>query len=88
MPVAWIPSLMKKLTDGKSQIEVEGETVRQVIENLDAVFPGFRARLCTEDGRLKPEIAVAIDGEVTVDGLRTPVEKRSEVHFLPALAGG
>lgn len=88
MPVAWIPSLMQKLTDGRTQVEVEGNTVRQVIENLDATFPGFRARLCTDDDQLKPEIAVAVDGEVTVEGLRTPVEKNSEVHFLPAMSGG
>jgi molybdopterin synthase sulfur carrier subunit len=79
---------MQKLTAGQGQIAVEGETVRQVIENLDAAYPGFKARICTEEDRIKPEIAVAVDGEVVTTGLRTKVGSQSEVHFLPALAGG
>jgi len=88
MPEAWIPPLMQKLTNGQGQIEIEGETVRQVIDNLDARFPGFRKRICSDDDRIKPEIAVAVDGEVVTTGLRAKVGKESEVHFLPALAGG
>ena len=79
---------MQKLTDGQRQIEIEGETVRQVIDNLDTRFPGFKARICNDEDRIKPEIAVAVDGEVVTTGLRAKVGKESEVHFLPALAGG
>jgi len=88
MPIAWIPSLLQGLTAGQAQVEVAGETIREVIDALDVAHPGIRARLCTADGRLKPEIAVAVDGEVTVEGMRTWVDAQSEVHFLPALSGG
>jgi molybdopterin converting factor small subunit len=87
MPVAWIPSLMQKLTEGQQQIEVEGETVRQVVDALEARFPGFKARI-VEDDRIKTEIAIAVDGEIVTAGLRAKVGPESEVHFLPALAGG
>jgi len=87
MPVAWIPSLMQKLTGGQHQIEVEGETVRQVVEALEVLHPGFKDRI-VEDDRIKTEIAVAVDGEVVASGLRAKVGPESEVHFLPALAGG
>ena len=87
MPVAWIPSLMQKLTEGQSQIAVKGETVRQVIDALEERYPGFKDRIVEED-RIKTEIAVAIDGEVVTAGLRARVSPDSEVHFLPALAGG
>ncbi|MGY8823434.1 MAG: MoaD/ThiS family protein [Candidatus Latescibacterota bacterium] len=80
---------MQKLTAGQGQIEIEGETVRQVIDHLEERYPGFKARICNSDGdRIKPEIAVAVDGEVVTTGLRAKVGKESEVHFLPALAGG
>ncbi len=79
---------MQKLTGGQSQIEVSGDTVRQVIDSLDAHYPGFKARICNEDERIRPEIAVAVDGEVVTTGLRAKVGATSEVHFLPALAGG
>ncbi len=87
MPTVWIPSLMQKLTGGEGQIEVEGSTVREVIDNVDARYPGFRERVCDSDG-IKPNLAVAIDGEISPEGLRRKVPAVSEVHFLPAMAGG
>ncbi len=88
MPVAWIPSLMQKLTAGQQQVEVEGATtVREVVAALDARYPGFKERVLDGD-RIKTEIAVAVDGEVVAAGLRAKVGPESEVHFLPAISGG
>ena len=78
---------MQKLTEGRHQIAVEGETVRQVVDALDALYPGFKDRI-VEDDRIKTEIAIAVDGEIVTAGLRAKVGPESEVHFLPALAGG
>ena len=78
---------MQKLTDGQTQIEVEGETVRLGVEALEERHPGFKDRI-VEDDRIKTEIAIAVDGEVVTAGLRARVGPKSEVHFLPALAGG
>ena len=88
MPMVWVPSLMQKLTNGQAHVEVEGETVRQVIENLAAAFPGFKARVCDENDRIRHDVAVAVDGEVSSEGMRRKVKPNSEVNFLPALAGG
>ena len=79
---------MQKLTNGQRQIPADGRTVRQVVDYLDAHYPGFKARICNEQDQIRPEIAVAVDGEVITSGLRTRVSDSSEVHFLPALAGG
>jgi molybdopterin synthase sulfur carrier subunit len=87
MPTVWIPSLLQSLTGGASQVVVPGSTVQEVIEQLDARYPGVKARLC-EAGQIRPHIAVAVNGEVTPEGLRQPLEEASEVHFLPALSGG
>ena len=88
MPTVWIPSLMQKLTDGREQVEVSGTTVRQIIDELEAAYPGIRARLVNEDDRVRPDVAVAIDGEISTEGMRKKVGESSEVHFLPAMAGG
>ena len=87
MPTVWIPSLMQKLTEGVGQVTIDGRTVREVIDNMDARFPGFKDRVCAE-GEIKPNCAVAIDGEISPEGLRRKVAPESEVHFLPAMAGG
>ena len=87
MPTVYIPSLMQSLTGGKQTVEVEGSTVRQVVEALEQAYPGMRDRLA-ESGRIKPNISVAIDGEVTTLGMLQKVGEKSEVHFLPAIGGG
>ena len=68
-------------------VTAEGETVGEVVAALEAHYPGMEARLC-EGGRLRPNIAVAINGEVTRRGLRERLLAPSEIHFIPALSGG
>jgi molybdopterin converting factor small subunit len=83
----WIPALHRDLTDGQETVTAQGETVGEVVAALQAHYPGIEARLC-EDGRLRPHIAVAINGEVTRRGLRERLTAPSEIHFIPALSGG
>jgi molybdopterin synthase sulfur carrier subunit len=58
-----------------------------VIENLEARFPGIRARLCEGD-RLRPSMVAVVDGETCRQGLRQRLNDSSEIHFLPAMSGG
>ena len=78
---------MQSLCGGKQTVEVEGSTVRQIVEALERAYPGMKERL-VESGRIKPNISVAIDGEVTTLGMIEKVGENSEVHFLPAISGG
>lgn len=87
MPSVWIPSLLRDLTSGQETVTVPGSTVRQVIDNLERLYPGIKGRLCNEHG-LRPGVAVAVDTTVTRLGLSQPVGENSEVHFLPAVSGG
>ncbi|MCZ6632539.1 MAG: MoaD/ThiS family protein [bacterium] len=89
MAVVWIPSLMRNLTGGVEQIEVEGETLREVINRLDVLHPGVKARVMDDDEtRIRPGLAVAVDGIVTEEGLRTVVRDALEIHFVTAISGG
>ena len=83
----WIPALPRDLTGGAEVVEVEGDNVAAVIAELDRRFPGIEARLC-EDGRVRPYISVAVDGEITRRGLRQKLSHDSEIHFVPSLGGG
>ena len=78
---------MRSLTGDKQTVEVEGSTVRQVVEALERAYPGMKERL-VEDGQMKSNISVAVDGEVTTLGMLESVGENSEVHFLPAISGG
>lgn len=87
MATVWIPSLMRDLTSGRQSVEVSGATVRQVINNLEAAYPGIRERVCDGDD-LSPHVGVAVDGVIGGLGMLEPVGAASEVHFLPAVSGG
>ncbi len=87
MPTVFVPPLLQPLTEGRETIDIEGRTLREVIEELDSAFPGLKDRLCDED-RIRPTIAVAVDGQISNEGMRRKVEAESEVHFLPAIGGG
>jgi len=87
MATVYIPSLMQKLSDGKSKVEIPGASVRQIVNNLEDEYPGFKERL-VEDGRIKGNISVAVDGEITPLGMLEKVGENSEIHFLPAIGGG
>jgi len=85
--VVFIPTLLQDLTGGLSKIEASGATIRDLIAALDQLHPGLAARL-TEDDRLRPNISVAVDGEISPLGLLEKVSPTSEVHFLTAIKGG
>lgn len=88
MVTVHIPSPLRSFSDGRAQVEVEGKTLRQVIEALDRQCPGIMDRLIAEDGSLRPGLALAIDEYYTDEGLLQPVPDGSSVHILPALGGG
>jgi|TARA_B100001013_G_scaffold145680_1_gene86104 molybdopterin converting factor small subunit len=87
MPTIFVPSLMQKLCNGEQKLLIEGTNLRQVIDNLDLQYTGFKDRL-VEDGKIKPNISVAVDGEITPLGMIQKVDTNSEIHFLPAISGG
>ena len=87
MTTVFIPTMLQPLTSGVKQVHLEARNVRQVIDRLDELYPGMKARL-VEDGQIRSNVAVAIDGEVARMGLLERVGETSEVHFVPAIGGG
>ena len=87
MPVVWIPSLLRDLTNGQKSLSIKGDTVRQVIENLEREYPGIKERLCDGD-HLRPSISIVVDGHTSTLKLRHRLHESSEVHFVISISGG
>ena len=87
MATVYIPASLRVLTGGRASVEVEGGTVRQIIDNLERAWPGLRDRLMDQD-RLRANISVAVEGEVSPLGLLEQVPAAGEVHFVAAIKGG
>ena len=87
MVAVFIPTMLQALSGGVKEINIEAKNVRQIVEELERLYPGLKERL-VEDGQIRPNISVAVDGEVARMGILEKVEGGSEVHFVPAIGGG
>lgn len=87
MPHVFIPVQLRDLTGGAAELTAAGATVRAVVVDLEARFPGLTERLCLA-GELSPSLQVSIDGTLSRRGLDAKVAPGSEVHFLPVFGGG
>jgi sulfur-carrier protein len=87
LPIVGIPSLLRDLTQGQRLLSLEGDTVRQLIQNLDGLYPGIKDRLCEGD-RLRPSISIVVDGHTSTLKLRHRLQESSEVHFVISISGG
>jgi sulfur-carrier protein len=85
-----IPTTLRTLTAGASEVQVEGATVGEVLESLNAAHPGFSERLLDAEGGLRRfvNLYVADDDVRFLDGLATPVPDGETVSIIPAVAGG
>jgi len=85
-----IPTTLRPLTAGAAEVTVEGATVSEVLDSLEAAHPGFRERLIDDDGGLRRfvNVFVADDDVRFIDGLDTSVPDGETVAIVPAVAGG
>jgi molybdopterin converting factor small subunit len=84
-----IPPTLRPETGGEREVEAQGGTVRDLLDDLTSRFPGLRDQLVEEE-ELAPFVNVYLEGEDvrTLDGIETPVREGSTVILLPAMAGG
>jgi molybdopterin converting factor small subunit len=89
MAVIRIPPILRPEAGGNRQVDAEGETVREVLENLVASYPSLRERVFEGDD-LPQFLNVFIDqDDIRLrDGLDTAVPDGATVILLPAVAGG
>ncbi len=90
MPKVRIPTQLRELSGGTSEVSVEGDTVGDVLASLDAVHPGFKDRLFDDSGKLRRFVNVFVADEDVrfLDGLDTKVTEGQTVSIVPAVAGG
>ncbi|MGA0879092.1 MAG: MoaD/ThiS family protein [Ilumatobacteraceae bacterium] len=85
-----IPTTLRPLSGGNSTVQVNGETLGEVLANLESAHPGFRDRLFDDQGGLRRfvNLFVADDDVRYLKGLDTPVPDGETVSIIPAVAGG
>ena len=86
----YIPTPFRALTRNEASAELEGRTIVQLIEALEAAYPGIRERVFDEEGEIHRHINIYVN-EVAVEDLNgkdTSLLDGDEVALIPAIAGG
>jgi len=85
-----IPTPLRKMTGGKSSVDIEATNIKQLIDNMETQFPGIKENLCDSDGNLKRFINIYVgdDNIVDLDKMETALKDGSEISLIPAIAGG
>ena len=85
-----IPTTLRLFTNQRSEIELEGETVGQVIQALSDEYPETKKALYDEEGQLRSFINIFVNSDniKNLKGYDTPVKDGDEIMLIPAIAGG
>jgi molybdopterin synthase sulfur carrier subunit len=85
-----VPTPLRSLTKGNAEVQAKGETVADVVADLERQFPGLRERLVDDTGELRRFINVYVNGEDIrfLQDKTTTLKDGDEVSIVPAIAGG
>ncbi len=85
-----IPTPLRRVTNGKDKVEVDGATLTEIIDGLDSEYSGLKERLVDEAGELRYFVNIYLNGEDVrfLQGLDTGTKAGDEISIVPAVAGG
>lgn len=85
-----IPTPLRSLTGGQSDINAGGASVSACIRELDAAYPGIAARILDDTGEVRQFVNLFVNGEDIrfLEGIATVLKAGDEISIVPAMAGG
>jgi len=85
-----IPTILRSFTGGAKAVQGTGDTLADLLTDLDAQYPGIKGRLITEEGALHRFVNVYVNDEDVrfQGGLDAKLNSGDSVTILPAVAGG
>lgn len=85
-----VPTILRSYTDGQKAVQGAGDTLADLLIDLDSRYPGLRGRLITEDGSLHRFVNVYVNDEDVrfLGALDAKLSDGDTVTILPAVAGG
>jgi sulfur-carrier protein len=86
MPRVRIPTPLLSYTNA-TWVQAKGDTVAEVMADLDRAYPGLRFRVIDEQNAIRKHMRVFLNNDIA-DDLATPVTEADEVTLMQALSGG
>jgi molybdopterin converting factor small subunit len=85
-----IPTILRTYTGGESEVSAEGSTLAEVLDDLEASYPGIRARILDDQGAIRRFVNVYVGNDDVrfLEALETKTPDGAQVSVIPAVAGG
>ncbi|MGN1223699.1 MAG: ubiquitin-like small modifier protein 1 [Ruminococcus sp.] len=85
-----IPTTLRIFTNQRSEIELDGTTVEEVLAALSDEYPEIKKALFDESGQLRSFINIFVNENniKNLQGYQTTVKDGDEIMLIPAIAGG
>ncbi|MEL6939998.1 MAG: MoaD/ThiS family protein [Cyanobacteria bacterium J06598_1] len=85
-----IPTPLQKFTNDEAAVECDGGSISELMDTLEAKFPGIKKRLCDDKGELRRFVNFYVNSEDIrfLDNSATVLKDGDEVSIVPAVAGG
>ncbi|MEM7391667.1 MAG: ubiquitin-like small modifier protein 1 [Verrucomicrobiota bacterium] len=85
-----VPTPLRNLTNDQEEIEIDGESIKSILDNLESKHPGLKARICDEQGELRRFVNLYLNDEDIrfKDGLDSEIKDGDVLSIVPAIAGG
>ena len=85
-----IPTILRTYTGGESEVSASGDTLAEVLDDLEASYAGIKARILDDNGNLRRFVNVYVGNDDVrfLDNLDTPTPAGTQISVIPAVAGG
>lgn len=85
-----IPTPLRPYTDKQEAVEAAGSTIGELLTDLTTRFPGLKAHLYNEQGKLRSFVNIYLNDEDIryMQKDQTPVSANDTVSIIPSVAGG
>lgn len=85
-----VPTPLRKFTQGSDEVDVSGDTVLAMLEDLEQKHPGIKERIMDESGKVRRFVNVYVNGDDIrfLQNVDTALKDGDSISIVPAIAGG
>jgi molybdopterin synthase sulfur carrier subunit len=85
-----IPTPLRKFTGDQADVDVDGGTIGELLDNLEGQHAGIKERIVDEEGGIRRFVNIYVNEEDIrfLDGPDTALKEGDQVTIVPAIAGG